>query len=161
LDLGHVAEHAESVGEPGWDEDLAEVLPAESATHPFPERPRAGTDVDRDVENLAAHHPHQLPLRAGALRMQAAKGPAHRARKDVVAAERAAVRGEEEPEHLELLRADVQGRSLAGDDLAVEVDLHLTEADDGAPVRRGRPAAEERLHPRQQLPETERLGQVV
>src|SRR5947207_1584859 len=74
------------------------------------------------------------------------------ARKDVVAAEGAAVRGEEEPQHLELLRADVQLGALAGDDLAVEVDLHLPEPDDRVLLGRSGPAPQERFHPRQELP---------
>src|SRR5438132_673290 len=49
------------------------------------------------------------------------------ARKDVVAAERAAVGGEEQPQHPELLRADVDGGAVPGDDLAVEIDLHRSE----------------------------------
>src|SRR2546423_1480398 len=66
------------------------------------------------------------------------------ARKDVVAAEGAAIRGEKEAQHLELLRADVQGGPFAGDDLAVEVDLHLPETDDRVLLGRRRSAPQER-----------------
>src|SRR6266436_655709 len=42
------------------------------------------------------------------------------ARKDVVAAEGPPVGGEEEPQHLEFLRAHLDGRPVAGDGLAIE-----------------------------------------
>src|SRR5438105_12881002 len=81
--------------------------------------------------------------------------------KDVVAAEGAAVGGEEQAQHLELLRADVDGGSLPRDDLAVEIDLHLSESDHRALFRRRRPPPQQGLHAREQLAEAERLAQVV
>src|SRR2546421_268810 len=69
--------------------------------------------------------------------------------------------GEEQAQHLELLRADVDGGSLPRDDLAVEIDLHLSESDHRALFRRRRPLPQQGLHARQQLAEAERLAQVV
>src|SRR5438445_2078765 len=83
------------------------------------------------------------------------------ARKDVVAAERAAGGGEEQPQHPELLPADVDGGAVPGDELAVEIDLHRCEPDHRALFRSRRPPAQQGLDAREQLAEPERLAQVV
>src|SRR5256886_13835056 len=260
FDFRHLAEHAEPVGEPRGNEDLAEVLLAEPAARPLAEGRRAGPDVHGDVEDLAAHRAHQLALRPRSLRMQPAQRSPQRAgmvvlheivgdaalpvplgveglqeeaarvaediglddhhprqlrrqdlqgspleavsvtahgeevarllrvelqldpqradevvdrprgalvlrapaaRKDVVAGVRAAVGGEEQAQHPELLRADVDGGAVPGDDLAVQIDLHRSEPDHRALFRSRRPPAQQGLDAREQLAEPERLAQVV
>src|SRR4051794_31658496 len=79
------------------------------------------------------------------------------AREDIVAAQGAAARLEEEPQHLELLRAHLDGFPRALDRLPIEIHLDAAEARDRSLVRRRRPASQESLDPRQQLAEPERL----
>src|SRR5438552_4572211 len=110
--------------------------------------------VGLQLDPQRAHEVVDRPRRALVLRAPAAG-------KDVVAAEGAAVGGEEQAQHLELLRADIDGGSLPRDDLAVEIDLHLSESDHRALFRRRRPPPQQSLHARQQLAEAERLAQVV
>src|SRR5438045_9667582 len=88
------------------------------------------------------------PRRALVLRSPAA-------RKDVVAAERAPVGGEEEPQHLELLGAHLDQRTVSRDGLPVEVHLHLSELDHLVLVGRGRPAAPPPLDAPQELAQSE------
>src|SRR5712671_1154048 len=81
---------------------------------------------------------------------------------DVVAAEGPAAGLEEEPQHLELLRGHLDVRAVPGDGLRAEVRLDLAEADAvRRPLVARRPAAQERLDPREQLAQAERLGEVV
>src|SRR6266850_1154061 len=83
------------------------------------------------------------------------------ARKDVVAAQRPPVGGEEEPQHLELLGAHLDRRAVSRDGLPLQVDLHLTELDQLGLVGDRRPASEQRLDPREELAQPEGLAQVV
>src|SRR4051812_45305983 len=83
------------------------------------------------------------------------------ARKDVLAAERAAARLQEKPQHLELLRADLHRLVATHHRLAVQVHLHLAELHHRVLLRTRRAAAQERVHPREQLAEAEGLGEVV
>src|SRR5437667_3335904 len=80
---------------------------------------------------------------------------------DVVPAERPSARLEEEAQHFEFLGRHLDGRAVAGDGLRAEVCLDLPELDVvGRPVVARRPAAQQRLHPREQLAQPERFGQV-
>ena len=78
-DLGHLAQHAEAVGEPRRDEHLAEVVCPERGGRPFAEGGGAGADVDGDVEDLAPQHADQLALGFAELRVQAAQRATGRA----------------------------------------------------------------------------------
>src|SRR5712664_2604383 len=81
---------------------------------------------------------------------------------DVVAAQRPAAGLEEQPQHFEFLRGHLDRVSVARDRLRAQVRLDLPELH---AVRRavvaGRPAAEQRFDPREQLAQAERLGEVV
>src|SRR5207248_5228984 len=81
---------------------------------------------------------------------------------DVVAAQGAAARGEEETQHLELLGRHLHRLPAAGDALRPEVHLDLAEpVPVGLAVVARHLAPQEGLHPCEQLAEPERLRQVV
>src|SRR5438445_4887998 len=105
-------------------------------------RIRIGVDSPFEPVAVAAHGEEVARLLRVALQLDAQRADevVDRARRalvlgapaageDVVAAERAAARLEEEPQHLEFLRGHLDGRSVAGDRLRAQVRLDLAELD--------------------------------
>ena len=80
-ELGLVGEDQEAVGEALRDPELPLVLGGEHLAQPAPAGRRAAPQVDGHVEDLAADHPHQLPLRLRQLVVEAAQ---HAARREAV-----------------------------------------------------------------------------
>src|SRR6266851_4371007 len=115
----------ESVAVPAHGQEMAGIL-------------RVLLELDPQRADEVVHRPRRaLVLRSPA------------ARKQVVAGEGAPARGEEDAQHLELLRADVHRLLGPLHRLAVEVHLDVAEAGDRCLLRGRRPAAQQRLDPGQ------------
>ena len=69
--LGGVRQGQKTVGEPRRNPQLPLVVPTQMHPHPMAEGFRALSEVDRNIEDFALHHPHQLALRLLDLVVQA------------------------------------------------------------------------------------------
>jgi hypothetical protein len=68
------------MGKPHGHVRRAEVDIGQLDAHPFPKRRRTAADIDRDLEDLAPHHSHQLGLGTAPLPVKPSQRVTHRSR---------------------------------------------------------------------------------